>query len=171
MLDIGLCLIYCLCNELLQTFRARKKQTTICHFFFTDLWHSLVVLDNTDVKLWMMQALIEWRCPCRCLVRCVTLDITALTITVRLCVCVCVLVTISYCTNTGAKAAEGAREMLCSSIRPFLSKWCSCIPVTWQCCHSVPSSTDWPANPPVSAWSYPSLQCIYYHPVYSCISV
>jgi hypothetical protein len=62
---------------LLQTFRARKKQTTKMPFFFTDLWHSLVVLDSTDVKLWMMQALTEWRCLCRCLVRCVTPDINS----------------------------------------------------------------------------------------------
>jgi len=48
-----------------------RHKLLICHFF-TDLWHSLVVLGNTDVKLWMMQALIEWRCPCRCWVRCVT---------------------------------------------------------------------------------------------------
>jgi len=32
-LDVGLCLTYCLCNELLQTNRARKKQTTNMPFF------------------------------------------------------------------------------------------------------------------------------------------
>jgi len=55
----------------------------------------------------------------------------------------------SYCTNTRGKVAEGTGEMLCSSTRLCLCEWSSCSALTWQCCHSVPPSTDWPANLPV----------------------
>ena len=150
MLDIGLYLTYCLYNELLQTFRARKKQTTNMPFFYrfvaqfgsSGQYRCEAVNDAGFDRMEMSLQVFGKMCYLR--------HHSTENYCKTLCVC---WSPSSYCTNTGAKAAEGASEMLCSSIRLCLCEWFGCIPLTWQCCHSVPPGTDWPANLPVSAWS------------------
>jgi hypothetical protein len=113
---VCVCVPFGLCNELLQTFRARKKQTTntpffyrfVAHFGSSGQYRCEAVNDAGSDRMEMSLQVFGKMCYLR------HQGIESCCKTV--CVCVCVLVTIGYYRNTGAKTAEGAREMLCSSM-------------------------------------------------------
>ena len=133
MLDIGLCVTYCLCNELLQTFRTRKKQTShmpcfcrfVAQFGSSGQYRCEAVNDAGFDRMEMSLQVFGKMCYLR------HHSIKNYCKTVCVCVCVCVLVTTKLLHKPRGKGSRGSKS---SSIRLCLCEWCSCIPLTWQFC-------------------------------------